>query len=87
MPELDDRFAFAQDDVKKLTSKPSNADLLSLYATFKQATKGDSEGKRPGRLDMVGRAKFDAWAALAGTSADDAKTTYIETVTRLRSGS
>ncbi|GAA4390680.1 acyl-CoA-binding protein [Tsukamurella soli] len=86
MSELDDKFAFAQEDVKKLTTKPSNEDLLALYATFKQATKGDAVGKRPGRLDFVGRAKFDAWAALAGTPADDAKDKYVATVARLRAG-
>ncbi len=84
MSELDDKFAFAQDDVKKLTTKPSNEDLLALYATFKQATKGDAEGKRPGRFDLVARAKFDAWAALSGTSADAAKEKYVGTVARLR---
>ncbi|MDF0530112.1 acyl-CoA-binding protein [Tsukamurella sp. 8F] len=84
MSELDDKFAFAQEDVKKLTSKPSNEDLLTLYSTFKQATKGDATGKRPGRLDMVGRAKFDAWAALSGTSSDAAKEKYVATVARLR---
>ena len=82
MPDdLDARFAQAQSDVKTLTSKPSNDDLLTLYALFKQGTAGDASGsKKPGRFDLVGKAKYDAWSKLAGTSAADAKTGYVETV-------
>ncbi len=83
MSDLDQNFQQAQIDVKTLTSKPSNDDLLSLYSLFKQGSKGDAEGKRPGRLDMVNRAKFDAWAKLEGKSQDAAKQDYIELVARL----
>ncbi|MBJ8340442.1 MULTISPECIES: acyl-CoA-binding protein [Antrihabitans] len=83
MSDLDQSFTQAQEDVKKLTSKPSNDDLLSLYSLFKQASKGDVDGKRPGRLDMVNRAKYDAWDKLKGTSTDDAKQRYVDLVTRL----
>jgi diazepam-binding inhibitor (GABA receptor modulating acyl-CoA-binding protein) len=55
-------------DSKKLPEKPDNMTLLKIYALYKQATEGDVEGKRPGFTDMVGRAKYDAWAALKGKS-------------------
>ncbi|ABG99582.1 possible acyl-CoA-binding protein (plasmid) [Rhodococcus jostii RHA1] len=42
-----------------------NTELLRLYALLKQGSQGDVEGKRPGRFDMVNRAKYDAWATLA----------------------
>lgn len=77
------RFEQAQKEVKTLTSKPSNDDLLFLYAHFKQGSNGDVAGKRPGMLDMVGRAKYDAWAKLKGTSEDDARLKYIEKVEQL----
>ena len=32
---------------------------------------------RPGMFNMTARAKFDAWAALKGTSSDDAKAKYV----------
>ena len=84
MADLDDQFAKAQDDVKTLTARPSNDDLLELYAAFKQATAGDaSNAKRPGRFDLVGKAKFDAWTKLVGVSSDDAKQRYVATVQRL----
>lgn len=37
------QFDKAAGDVKKLKSLPSDADLLELYALFKQATVGDSD--------------------------------------------
>lgn len=83
MSDLNEKFQQAAVDVKTLTSRPSNEDMLALYANFKQASSGDVAGKRPGMLDMVGRAKYDAWASLKGVSSDDAKQTYIDTVNRL----
>ena len=84
MSDLDEQFATAQVDVKSLTSKPSNDDLLQLYAAFKQATVGDASGtKKPGRFDLVGKAKYDAWSKLAGVSADEAKQRYVATANRL----
>lgn len=84
MADLDGQFAQAQADVKTLTTKPSNDDLLSLYALFKQGTAGEaSAAKKPGRFDLVGKAKYDAWTKLAGTPADDAKMRYVAEVQRL----
>ena len=40
-------------------------------------------GERPGALDMINRAKFDAWAARKGTSREDAMKAYVELVSRL----
>lgn len=80
---LDEQFAQAQLDVKTLTEMPSNDTLLQLYSLFKQGSQGDATGKRPGFMDMVGRAKFDAWAKHKGTSQDDAKKAYIAFVAKL----
>ena len=76
-------FTEASIRVKPLTTRPSNEDLLALYSLFKQASSGDSTGKRPGAFNMVARAKFDAWAALKGTSAEDARQRYVDLVDRL----
>ena len=67
-----------------LTKDPGPQVKLALYALYKQATEGDVQGKRPGMMDFVGRAKFDAWAALAGTSAEDAAADYIAKVAELQ---
>lgn len=80
---LDEQFTQAQSDVKTLTEKPSNETLLELYSLFKQGSQGDATGKRPGFMDMVGRAKFDAWAKRKGMSQDDAKAAYVALVAKL----
>lgn len=46
MSNLQAQFEQAQADVKQLTQRPTNDELLSLYALFKQATEGDVHGKR-----------------------------------------
>ena len=81
----DNKAAFdkAQEDVKTLTKRPSNDDFLFLYAHFKQANGGDVSGSRPGMLDMVGRAKYDAWAKLKGTKTEQAMKNYLGVVERL----
>lgn len=81
---LQEQFAQAQADSKNLSERPDNMTLLKIYALFKQASSGDAEGKRPGFTDMVGRAKWDAWDALKGTSKDDAMQQYVDLIEELK---
>jgi diazepam-binding inhibitor (GABA receptor modulator, acyl-CoA-binding protein) len=78
------QFEQAQIDVKQLDQRPGNDVLLRLYALYKQGTHGDADGKRPGVFDLVGRAKYDAWKALAGTARSDAQQQYVTLVEQLR---
>ena len=80
---LSDDFKLAQDKVKTLSARPSNDTLLELYALYKQGTEGDVSGKRPGMLDLKGRAKFDAWSNVKGTSKDQAMERYVALAKRL----
>ena len=84
MSNLKKKFEAAAADSKKLSERPSNDVLLQLYALYKQGSEGDVEGKRPGFTDMVGRAKYDAWAAIKGTDSDDAMQQYIDLVKSLK---
>ncbi len=79
----EEEFQAAVKRVEGLPKRPSNDDLLALYSLYKQATAGDVSGKRPGMLDVKGRAKYDAWAKRQGMSAEDARAAYVATVTRL----
>ena len=81
---LQAQFQQAQLDSKSLPERPDNMTLLKMYALFKQGSSGDVDGERPGFTDMVGRAKFDAWAGLKGTSQDDAQQQYIDLVEDLK---
>ncbi len=84
MSDLKAQFDQAAQDVQKLPKKPDDKTMLSLYAFYKQATVGDVQGSRPMGFDMVGKAKYDAWAKLKGTSSDMAMQAYIELVKRLQ---
>jgi len=84
MANLQATFEKAVADSKNLPEKPDNMTLLKIYSLYKQATEGDVEGKRPGFTDMVGRAKYDAWAAVKGTSTDDAMQQYVDLIESLK---
>ena len=58
--------------------------LLKLYALYKQATTGDVNTKRPGAMDFVGRAKWDAWDGHKGQTTDQAMQNYIDLVNSLK---
>ena len=81
---LQEQFDRALADSKNLPERPDNMTLLKIYALYKQASSGDVDGKRPGFTDMVGRAKFDAWEGLKGTSKDDAMQQYVDLIEELK---
>ncbi|QQR75260.1 MAG: acyl-CoA-binding protein [Holophagales bacterium] len=83
MSMIDDEFAAAERRVKTLTKRPSNEVLLKLYSLYKQSTQGDVQGERPGMMEFVERAKFDAWDDLQGVARDEAKRRYIDLVDSL----
>ncbi|MBX3633029.1 MAG: acyl-CoA-binding protein [Acidovorax sp. SCN 68-22] len=83
MSDLNDRFEAAVAQSKNLSERPDNATLLQIYALYKQATGGDNTEKKPSFSDMVGRAKWDAWAKLKGTEQDAARQQYIDLIESL----
>lgn len=80
MSDLKAAFDAAVAGSRNLSERPDNATLLKLYALYKQATAGDNTEKKPGFSDMIGRAKWDAWAAMKGKSPDEAMQEYIDLV-------
>jgi acyl-CoA-binding protein len=78
-----DLFEHAAARTKEFTKRPSNLELLQLYALYKQATEGDVTGERPGGFDFKGIAKYDAWEELKGKSKDDARAEYVTLVDKL----
>ncbi len=77
-------FEAAVAESKKLPEKPDNMTLLKLYSLYKQATDGDVDGKRPGFTDMVGRAKYDAWAEHKGKGKETAMQEYTDLIESLK---
>ena len=83
MSDLTPKFEAAVAESKNLSERPDNATLLKIYALYKQASSGDNTDKKPGFSDMVGRAKWDAWHGVKGTSSPDAMQQYIELIESL----
>ena len=84
MADLQAQFEAAAREAQQLPARPDNDTLLKLYALYKQATVGDASGSRPGAIDFVGRAKYDSWSSLKGTSREAAMQAYIDLVARLK---
>ncbi|CAL1270573.1 unnamed protein product [Larinioides sclopetarius] len=80
---LNEKFDKAAEDVKNLKSKPTDEELLELYALFKQATVGDCNTARPGMFDLKGKAKWDAWNGKKGMDQTEAKEAYVTKVSHL----
>ncbi|KAI0334240.1 acyl-CoA-binding protein [Cubamyces sp. BRFM 1775] len=70
--------AIVQSLPKEGPIQPSQEEQLYFYKYYKQATVGDVNTSRPGMLDFVGKAKWDAWKSVEGTSKEDAYAKYVE---------
>jgi acyl-CoA-binding protein len=81
---LKTRFEQAVEQSKNLEKRPDSANLLKLYALFKQASEGDVAGDKPGAMDFVGAAKWTARDLLRGTPAAEAMKSYIALVEELK---
>ncbi len=84
MADIRAQFDAAMADSKNLAERPDNATLLKIYSLYKQGSTGDNAEKKPGFGDMVGRAKWDAWNSLKGTSTDDAMQQYVDLIESLK---
>lgn len=84
MSDLQQQFDSAAADSRNLDERPDNDTLLKIYALYKQGSVGDAQGARPGFTDPIGRAKYDAWAALQGMSKEDAMRQYVALISALK---
>ena len=80
---LQENFQAAVSRSKSFSKRPSNEELLNLYALFKQATEGDASGERPAGFDFKAIAKFDAWATEKGKSKDQTMQEYVDLIAGL----
>eukprot|EP00727_Mastigamoeba_balamuthi_P005051 m51a1_g14544 putative acyl- -binding protein (461) ;mRNA; r:976795-978269 len=76
-------FACATEEIKKLSKKPGNSELLGAYSLYKQATAGDCDGEKPS--GHAPAAKWGAWKKLSGMSGEDAMREYCQLVQSLKS--
>lgn len=87
MSDLQQQFNAAVDKVRNAPAdgdfKPGNDYKLTMYALYRQATDGDVSGKRPGMLNVIERAKYDAWARRKGMTRDQAMQAYVDEVDKV----
>ncbi|BGP47572.1 hypothetical protein JCM10450v2_003435, partial [Rhodotorula kratochvilovae] len=81
------RFERAVDIIQSLPKsgpiQTSYDQKLELYSVYKQATEGDIKGSRPGMLDILGRAKWDAWNKRRGMSQLEAERLYVDALMKI----
>ena len=83
--DIKEQFENAIANSKSLTEKPDNETLLQLYSLYKQSANGDVSGDEPTNpFDFVNKAKYNAWAALKGTTTDTAMQQYVDLVNKLK---
>jgi diazepam-binding inhibitor (GABA receptor modulator, acyl-CoA-binding protein) len=81
--DLQQQFEAAVAKSKELTKRPTNEELLSLYALYKQGSEGDVAGDRPGGFDFKAIAKYDAWAEVKGKTKEVAMQEYVSLMDKL----
>ncbi|KAG9508880.1 Acyl-CoA-binding protein [Fragariocoptes setiger] len=75
--ELTEQFNKAAEDIKNLKARPTDEELLEMYALFKQATVGDCNTPKPGMFALKEKAKWEMWNRKKGMSQQEAKSAYI----------
>ncbi|EAL21265.1 hypothetical protein CNBD3190 [Cryptococcus deneoformans B-3501A] len=84
---LDAQFNRAVDIVQSLpkggTIQTTYEDKLWLYSLYKQAIEGDVAVPRPGMLDLLGKAKWDAWNRQKGIDKPQAKRLYVSALVKI----
>ena len=72
MSDLQARFEQAQIDLKSCPSARTMPCYWSCTPCTNKATAGDVSGERPGMMDFINRAKYDAWERYRGYSSEAA---------------
>ncbi|KAM3860319.1 enoyl-CoA delta isomerase 2 [Diretmus argenteus] len=75
-----EQFDQAKSQLATLKKDPGNEAKLKIYALFKQATQGPCNSPKPGMLDFVNKAKWDAWKSLGSISQDEARQQYCDLI-------
>jgi diazepam-binding inhibitor (GABA receptor modulating acyl-CoA-binding protein) len=82
-----DAFQAATKESKQLNDKPTNDELLELYALYKVGTGADfAAAEKPGMFDLKGKAKYSAWKKvveedkLTPEAAQEKYVTLVETL-------
>jgi len=81
---LEQDFNIAAEEVKKLSKKPSDKDLLKLYGLYKQSTLGTNNEPKPSIFNPTTYSKWNVWYENRMLSKNMAKKKYVELVQELK---
>lgn len=80
--ETQENFDFAVEQIRNSSTQgsngPSDDEKLKFYALYKQATVGKCNTSQPWAIQVVERAKWDAWNSLGCMHRETAMTKYCE---------
>jgi len=84
---LEKRFQRAVEYIQNLPQDgpyvASAQEKLEFYALFKQSTEGPNTTKKPSMLNVVSKAKWDAWTRLGKITKEEAMRKYIQKITEV----
>ncbi|XP_008306282.1 enoyl-CoA delta isomerase 2 [Cynoglossus semilaevis] len=78
-----EQFERAKSQLSMLQKDPGNQVKLKMYGLFKQATQGPCNTPKPGMMDFVNKAKWEAWKSLGSIPQEDARQQYCDLVVSL----
>ncbi|WEW59748.1 acyl-CoA-binding protein (ACBP)/diazepam binding inhibitor (DBI)/endozepine (EP) [Emydomyces testavorans] len=81
-------FEAAVEASRKLLAKPTDDELLMLYALFKQGMQDPpfETAPEPGTFDFKGKYKYNQWKKLVdeGVTAEEAQQRYVALIEKLK---
>lgn len=80
---MEEEFEHNCNLVKLLPKRPSDEELLMLYALYKQATLGDNKTNEPRFFNIVEKMKWKSWKNVEGMGKEQAMQHYILKVKEL----
>lgn len=80
---MSESFYQAIENVKLLSSSPSDDEKLQLYALYKQATVGNVDTECPNWFNITARAKWNAWNEKKDVTKENAEKLYGALVQKL----
>lgn len=80
--EVKSNFKYAVEEIRNSETNnnngPSNEEKLKFYGLYKQATIGKCNIAQPWAIQIVERAKWDAWDALGNMTKETAMMKYCD---------
>ena len=83
MDDIENEFEKSGDCIRRKSAFTSGEDLLILYGLYKQIREGNCVTQQPWSVQVLERARWDAWYKNYDMSREEAMRKYIEKVNEL----